>query len=60
MEKEEDQALISLLLLSFIFYLFGASILTNILLGFPMINICVPFYVCACLSFSDPIYMLLS
>ena len=34
LEKEEDEALISLLVLSFIFYLFVASILRKLLLGF--------------------------
>ena len=44
------------LLAGFIFYLFGASILRKLLLGFPRINMC-----CSCdvVSFSDPIYMLL-
>ena len=42
--------------LGFTFYLFGASILRKLLLGFPRINLC-----CSCdtVSFSDLYYMLL-
>ena len=42
--------------LGFTFYLFGASIMRKLLLGFPRINLC-----CSCdtFSFSDPIYMIL-
>ena len=49
------------LLIGFIFYLFGASILRKLLLGFSQDKyLCTFFYGCSCLSFSDPIYMLLS
>ena len=49
------------LLVGFIFYLFGASILRKLLLGFslqgfPRINLCC---YCDTVSFSDPVYMLL-
>ena len=58
MEKEEDQALISLLVLSFIFL--GIYIEEDFAgffpLGFPRINRCCSFDT---VSFSDPAYMLL-
>ena len=64
MEKEEDQDLISLLVLSFIFW--GIYIEEDFVGFFPLWfsqdkSLCSPFvwYGCAYLSFSDPVYMLL-
>ena len=62
MEKEEDQALISLLVLSFIFW---GIYIEEVFAGFfpsgfsEDKSLCSLLYGCACLYFSDPVYMLL-
>ena len=62
LEKEEDQALISLLVLSFIFW--GIYIEVDFVGFFPLgfsqdKYLCSLLYGCTCLSFSDPVYILL-